>query len=280
MDSNNESYHSKSEFYFLYKDFRHFRPFHNNPIEKYNMLFVDLGRSALGKTVPDVSSMTRGCRPWQQITYIYDWQHLKGKLYSAIGNLTPNKLNQPEVRSCLTGFIKFYSPVSWLCHRYIRSHFNQLFLPIQELIFWQLRHRSNINSNHLKVLLESHLTLCHSTVHHCSHLKSASEKIHKTTFTQLNANNSYSYIPRISLIKTSIVIGWFLVMCPWLNSDVSWQWCHCAVVARMLNTTARDQCTTKLKMVWSSAHAHISLIDDFEWRSCAVFVCLFLLYDC
>lgn len=134
VDSNNESYHSKSEFYFLYEDFRHFRPFHNNPIEKYNMSFVDLERSALGKTVPEVSSMAQGCRPWQQITYIYDWQYLKGKLYSAVGNFTPNKLNQPVVRSCLTGFIKFYSPVSWLCYRYIRSHFNHLFLLIQEII--------------------------------------------------------------------------------------------------------------------------------------------------
>ena len=101
------------------------------------------------------------------------------------------------------------------------------------------------------------------------------KQIHKTTFPQLNANNSYSYIPTLSLIKTSIVIGWFLVMCPWLNSHVSWLWCHCSVVARMLNRTARDQCMTKLKMVWSSAHAHISLIDNCEWRSCAVFVCLF-----
>lgn len=57
------SYRSKSEFHFLDEDFRHFRPFHSNRIEKYNMSFAGLGRSALGKTVPEVFSMAQGCRP-------------------------------------------------------------------------------------------------------------------------------------------------------------------------------------------------------------------------
>ena len=37
----------------------------------------------------------------------------------------------------------------------------------------------------------------------------------------------------------------------------------------------------KLKLAWSSACAHVSLIDNnSEWSRCTVFVCLFLLYDC
>ena len=60
-------------------------------------------------------------------------------------------------------------------------------------------------------------------------------------------NIRYCYIPRLSLNKTSIVIGWFLVIC--------------AVVARAPYTAARDQCMTKLKMAWSLARAHVSLID-------------------
>ena len=66
------------------------------------------------------------------------------------------------------------------------------------------------------------------------------------------------YIPRLSLSKTSIVIGWFLVTCPWSNSNVFQPGYNCIAVAHMLNTTACDQCMTKLKMVWSSAHAHVS----------------------
>ena len=38
------------------------------------------------------------------------------------------------------------------------------------------------------------------------------------------------------------VIGWFLVTRPWSNSNVPWPGYNCAVVARMPNTTARDQC--------------------------------------
>ena len=34
MDVDNECYHSESEFYYLGKDFAHFRPFHSNPIER------------------------------------------------------------------------------------------------------------------------------------------------------------------------------------------------------------------------------------------------------
>ena len=34
MDSDNERYHSESEFYYPDENFRHFRPFHSNPLEK------------------------------------------------------------------------------------------------------------------------------------------------------------------------------------------------------------------------------------------------------
>ena len=34
-------------------------------------------------------------------------------------------------------------------------------------------------------------------------------------------SNQYCYIPRLSLNKTRPVIGWFLVTCPWSNSNVS-----------------------------------------------------------
>ena len=34
--------------------------------------------------------------------------------------------------------------------------------------------------------------------------------------------SAYCYIARLSLNKMSIVIGWFLVTCPWSNSNVSW----------------------------------------------------------
>ena len=40
------------------------------------------------------------------------------------------------------------------------------------------------------------------------------------------------YIARLSLNKMSTVIGWFLVTCPWSNSNASWLGCNCAVVAR------------------------------------------------
>ena len=48
------------------------------------------------------------------------------------------------------------------------------------------------------------------------------------------------YILKLSLNKTSTVIGWFLVTCPWSNSNVSRPGYNCAVVARPPNTTAHD----------------------------------------
>ena len=95
-------------------------------------------------------------------------------------------------------------------------------------------------------------------------------------------NISYHYIPRLSLNKTSTVIDWFLVIYPRSNSNVSQLGYNnnCAVVTRMPNTTACDQCMSKLKMAWSSACALVSRIDNCEWGSCAIFVCLFLLQDC
>ena len=45
MDSDNESCHSETEFYYPDEDFRHFRPFHSNPVEKNKH---SLGRSVLG----------------------------------------------------------------------------------------------------------------------------------------------------------------------------------------------------------------------------------------
>ena len=83
-----------------------------------------------------------------------------------------------------------------------------------------------------------------------------------------NNNNNCCYIPRLSLSKMSIVIGWFLVTCPWSNSNVF----NCAVVARVPNTTARDQFKTKFKMALSSVLAYVSLIGDCEWGSCASFL--------
>ena len=43
-------------------------------------------------------------------------------------------------------------------------------------------------------------------------------------------NGSY-HIPRLSLNKTSTVIGWFLVTCPWSNTNVSRPGYNSAVVA-------------------------------------------------
>ena len=40
------------------------------------------------------------------------------------------------------------------------------------------------------------------------------------------------YIARLSLNKMSTVIGWFLVTCPWSNSNVSRSGYNCTVVAR------------------------------------------------
>ena len=59
------------------------------------------------------------------------------------------------------------------------------------------------------------------------------------------------------------MIGWFLVTCAWSNSNVSRPGYNCAVVVLAPNTTARDQCMNKLKMTWSSAHAHVSLTFEF-----------------
>ena len=44
-------------------------------------------------------------------------------------------------------------------------------------------------------------------------------------------NKTHCYIPRLSLSKPRIVIGWFLVTCPWSNSNVSRPGYNCAVVA-------------------------------------------------
>ena len=109
-------------------------------------------------------------------------------------------------------------------------------------------------------------------------LKFSGNKIHCSPRDQ--SLSVYCYIPRLSLSKTSVVFGWFLVTCPWSNLNVSRLGYNWAVVTRVPNTTARDQCMTKLKRAWFSAPAHFSLIDDCEWRNCAVFVGLFLLYDC
>ena len=40
MVSDNESYNSESEFYYLDEDFRHFRHFHSNPVEKKIYTFI------------------------------------------------------------------------------------------------------------------------------------------------------------------------------------------------------------------------------------------------
>ena len=41
----------------------------------------------------------------------------------------------------------------------------------------------------------------------------------------------FCYIPRLSLNKTSTVIGWFLVTCPWSNANVSRPGYNSSVVA-------------------------------------------------
>ena len=93
MDSDNESYHSKSEFYYpdeeiVLKENKTFRNTSNSsedelafkavPKKKINMLFAVLGWSVLGKTVLLVLSTASRPRhsfsqyrpPGQQITYI------------------------------------------------------------------------------------------------------------------------------------------------------------------------------------------------------------------
>ena len=47
-----------------------------------------------------------------------------------------------------------------------------------------------------------------------------------------NNKHIISYITRLSLNKMSTVIGWFLVTCPWPNSNVSRSGYNCTVVAR------------------------------------------------
>ena len=42
----------------------------------------------------------------------------------------------------------------------------------------------------------------------------------------------------LSINKTSTVIGWFLVTCPWSNLNVSWLGKNCAVVAHVPSPTA------------------------------------------
>ena len=46
----------------------------------------------------------------------------------------------------------------------------------------------------------------------------------------LEFNVRHCYIPRLSLNKTNTVIGWFLVMCPWSNTNISWPGYNSAVV--------------------------------------------------
>ena len=60
MDSDNENHHSKSGFYYLDEDFRHFRPFTNNSVQELKMGFASFGWSSLGKTGPLVLTMTLG----------------------------------------------------------------------------------------------------------------------------------------------------------------------------------------------------------------------------
>ena len=45
----------------------------------------------------------------------------------------------------------------------------------------------------------------------------------------------HRYIPRLSLSKTSIVIAWFLVTCPWSNSNVSRSGYNWAAAVRALH---------------------------------------------
>ena len=61
-------------------------------------------------------------------------------------------------------------------------------------------------------------------------LRISGNKIHCSSGDQ--SLTVYCYIARLSLNKMSTVIGWFLVTCPWSNSNVSRPGYNCAVVAR------------------------------------------------
>ena len=56
MDSDNESYNSKSKFYYLDKDFRPLRPFHTNPIEKNRHIICQLRLANIGKKTVHTNS--------------------------------------------------------------------------------------------------------------------------------------------------------------------------------------------------------------------------------
>ena len=53
------------------------------------------------------------------------------------------------------------------------------------------------------------------------------------------------YIARLSLNKVNTVIGWFLVTCPWSNSNVSRPGYNCAVLAR---TPSSSLCLCYMKV--------------------------------
>ena len=61
--------------------------------------------------------------------------------------------------------------------------------------------------------------------------------------------NNHCYIPRLALNRTSTEIGWFLVMCPWSNSNVSQLGYNCTVVACAPNTTVHDCFKGKFKYI-------------------------------
>ena len=70
MDSDNENHHSKSGFYYLDEDFRHFRPFTNNSVQRIKDGICQLRLVLIGKNwafSPDYDS--RPCT--QDLWYIF-----------------------------------------------------------------------------------------------------------------------------------------------------------------------------------------------------------------
>ena len=73
---------------------------------------------------------------------------------------------------------------------------------------WQQREKS---SNAIGEKKKKKWSCCTGDTHFCTFL---SVLVKTTTWN--------CYIPNLSLNKTSTVIGWFLVTCPWSNSNLTW----------------------------------------------------------
>ena len=72
-------------------------------------------------------------------------------------------------------------------------------------------------------------------------------------------------IRRLSLNKTRTVIGWFLVTCPWSNSNLFRPEYNCTVIARAPNTTAHD-------CLRESLNIYIKALNVWSLRKLVTFV--------